>query len=69
MTRLADEAFEAIYSNIENGLLLGTSSKRASSDARTPLRAASGSFHADSSSSSAFASFTSSVSKPSVNQP
>ena len=26
MTRLADEAFEAIYSNIENGLLLGTSS-------------------------------------------
>lgn len=26
MTRLADEAFEAIYSNIENGLLRGTSS-------------------------------------------
>jgi hypothetical protein len=26
MTRLADEAFERIYSNIENGLLKGTSS-------------------------------------------
>ena len=26
MTQLADEAFEAIYSNIENGLLTGTSS-------------------------------------------
>jgi hypothetical protein len=26
MTQLADEAFEAIYSNIENGLLRGTSS-------------------------------------------
>ena len=26
MTRLADEAFEPIYSNIENGLLKGTSS-------------------------------------------
>ena len=26
MTRLADEAFERIYSNIENGLLTGTSS-------------------------------------------
>ena len=25
MTRLADEAFEPIYSNIENGLLKGTS--------------------------------------------
>ena len=24
MTRLADEAFEPIYSNIENGLLKGT---------------------------------------------
>jgi hypothetical protein len=26
MTRLADEAFERVYSNIENGLLKGTSS-------------------------------------------
>ena len=26
MTKLADEAFEVIYSNIENGLLTGTSS-------------------------------------------
>jgi hypothetical protein len=26
MTKLADEAFEVIYSNIENGLLKGTSS-------------------------------------------